>query len=81
MEGGLYIIIIHLNKIMSTTRYTKQEKDYILSNCNRLTDAELVRNFKAAFNRDVSIRAVRKQRYRMGITKMNGRGVCDLRPS
>lgn len=63
-----------------STRYSKQEKDYILANCQRLTDIEVVRNFKIVFNRVVSLRAVRKQRYKMGLIKMGGRGVSLLRP-
>ena len=62
-----------------STRYSKREKDYILANCQRLTDTEIVRNFKIVFNRDISVRAVRKQRYKMGLIKMGGRGVSQLR--
>ena len=63
-----------------STRYSKQEKDYILANCERLTDSEVVRNFKTVFDRVISVRAVRKQRYKMGLVKMGGRGVSMLRP-
>lgn len=64
--------------IIMKHRWSHTQKYYIKENCGKMTDSELARKLGTLMNRRVTTFAVRKQRQKMGLKKMCGRGKCEL---
>ena len=59
--------------------WTEQEKLFIRENSSILTDKEGAEQLSNIVGRKITIHAWRKQRQKMGITKMPGRGICEVK--
>ena len=59
--------------------WTDQEKIFIQENAHILTDKEGSEQLSRITGRKVTIHAWRKQRQKLGITKMPGRGICRVK--
>lgn len=60
-----------MNKI-----WTEEEKKFISENAGKLLDKEVAAKLSTSSGRFVSLQAVRKQRQKLGIAKVRGRGRC-----
>lgn len=58
--------------------WNHEDRQFIMSNANDMTDEQLAKYFTNRLNRNVTLHAVRKQRQKLGLTKKPGRGVCEL---
>ena len=54
------------------------EKAFIRQNANTMKDREIAKHLSKISGREVTIQAVRKQRQKMGISKVRGRGLCAV---
>ena len=63
-----------MNKIWS-----ESEKQYIRTNADTMTDNQLAVKLSELTSRKITIQAVRKQRQKLKIVKMPGRGICSVR--
>tara|TARA_R100000005_G_C4965795_1_gene180666 strand:- start:823 stop:1035 length:213 start_codon:yes stop_codon:yes gene_type:complete len=59
--------------------WTDQEKLFIQQNAHILTDKQGAEQLSRITGRKISIHAWRKQRQKMGIGKMPGRGICRVK--
>ena len=59
----------------------EQENQVILDNVETLHDAEIAEKVTALTGKKVTIQGVRKQRQKLGLLKLAGRGRCQLRPT
>ena len=59
--------------------WTEQEKLFIRENSSILTDKEGADQLSNIVGRRITIHAWRKQRQKMDITKMPGRGICRVK--
>ncbi len=57
------------------------EEQFITENASTMKDEELAKALSALVGRNVSIQSIRKQRQKLGIYKLSGRGRCGLRPT
>jgi len=78
-----------MKSLLDTPRYKKKgqkmnkiwqehEKVFIKNNANILKDVELADRLSKMTGRKVTLQAVRKQRQKMGINKIPGRGRCRV---
>jgi hypothetical protein len=58
--------------------WSEAEKNFIKANASLLTDAEIAARLSQLSGRIVTLHAVRKARKRLNISKLPGRGVCEL---
>lgn len=58
--------------------WLESERQYIRDNSNEKKDVEIAKELTRMTGRNVSLQAVRKQRQKMGLNKMPGRGICGL---
>lgn len=68
---------------MSNKRWTTYEKQFIIDNAGKMTDEmiaqELTRQaVEIKSQRKYTLKSVRIMRQKLGLKKMNGRGVCRL---
>ena len=59
--------------------WTDQEKEFVRQNANILTDKEGSERLSKITGRNITLHAWRKQRQKIGISKMPGRGICKIR--
>ena len=59
--------------------WTETEKQYIRENAGVLKDCKVADMLTQMTGRKISIQSVRKQRQKLGIYKVSGRGFCQLR--
>lgn len=57
------------------------ENTYIVEHAATKKDAELAYGLEVLTGRKVSVQGVRKQRQKLGVVKVAGRGMCKLRPT
>lgn len=57
------------------------EEQFITENAANMKDEELAKALSALVGRNVSIQSIRKQRQKLGIYKLSGRGRCGVRPA
>ena len=62
-----------MNKVWS-----ESEKDFIKNNAGIMTDNILAIKLSQITGRNVTLQAVRKQRQKLGIAKIPGRGKCGI---
>ncbi len=55
------------------------EVDFIKANAHKMKDKEIVVEISKMRRKPISLTAVRKKRAEMGLKKMSGRGICELR--
>jgi hypothetical protein len=60
--------------------WNDDERMYIRKHAASMTDAEIAEELSRKTGRKVTLQGARRQRQRMGIRKMQGRGVCKLVP-
>jgi hypothetical protein len=58
--------------------WNEKERNYIKEKAGDMTDAEIAAELSGMTGRHITLQAARRQRQRMGIRKMQGRGVCRL---
>lgn len=58
--------------------WTEAEKNFVRENASRLRDHELATSLTRLTGRRVTPQAVQHFRYRLGIKKARGRGVCRV---
>jgi|TARA_R100000008_G_C3447759_1_gene97781 hypothetical protein len=61
------------------TVWTEEEKDFVRQNANILTDKQGSEQLSRITGRNVTLNSWRKQRQKLGISKMPGRGICEVR--
>ena len=62
-------------------KWLESERQYIRDNCDEMKDVDIAKELTRMTQgrRDpVSLQAVRKQRQKMGLSKIPGRGKCGL---
>ena len=59
--------------------WTDQEKDFVKQNASILTDKQGSEELSRITGRNITLNSWRKQRQKLGIAKMPGRGICRLR--
>jgi len=57
------------------------EEEFILANAATLKDEDLAKALSDLMGRKISIQSIRKQRQKLGIFKLSGRGRCGVRPT
>ena len=58
--------------------WTEQEKEFVKQNAGVLTDKEGAEKLSRVTGRNITLHAWRKQRQKIGISKMPGRGICKI---
>jgi hypothetical protein len=66
------------DKIMNKT-WKEVEKEFIKQNASILKDAVVREELQKLTGRTISLQAIRKQRQKMGLLKVSGRGYCKLK--
>lgn len=61
--------------------WSEMEREFIRNNASLITDKQGAEKLSQITGRRVTIHAWRKQRQKMGISKMPGRGICRIRRS
>ena len=60
-------------------KWSTIEKQFIRDNAATMKDIEIAQKLTECSHRLVTLEAVRKQRQKMGLTKVCGRGYCELK--
>lgn len=63
---------------MKRIKWTDQLKVAIIQNCDKMTDAELAEHLSKLANTTIKKDTVRKQRQKLRLKKVPGRGKCEL---
>ena len=58
--------------------WQEHERQFIRDNANTMKDRELAAKLSKITGRNVTVQAVRKQRQKLGIQKVQGRGLCAV---
>ncbi len=58
--------------------WSQEEKDFISSNADKMTDKKLTEALNATFNTNRLQPSVRKMRQRLKVKKAHGRGICHV---
>lgn len=59
--------------------WTEQETEFVRQNAGILTDKEGSERLSRITGRNVTLHSWRKQRQKIGISKMPGRGICKIK--
>ena len=59
--------------------WSSLEKQFIRDNASTMKDKELAVKLSEITRRAISLQAVRKQRQKLGLSKICGRGRCELK--
>lgn len=54
------------------------EIEFVRQNAGRITDEIIAATIFRIFGRPTSVHAIRRIRYRLGLTKKHGRGLCEV---
>ena len=61
------------------TVWNEREKEFVRQNAGILTDKEGSERLSRITGRNITLHAWRKQRQKIGISKMPGRGICQIK--
>lgn len=62
-------------------KWSETERQFIRENAGILTDSVIRDKLQQMSGKAISLQALRKQRQKLGILKLSGRGKCVVRPS
>ena len=61
------------------TVWSEEEREFVRQNSAILTDKEGSERLSKITGRNITLHSWRKQRQKLGVSKMPGRGVCKIR--
>ena len=59
-------------------RWTNHERDFIRLNADTMKDSQIANELSRLTGRTIQTQSVRKQRQKLGIRKLRGRGYCQV---
>ena len=59
-------------------KWTPDELEFVKKNADKMTDKKLAFELNKITDKKFTMQAVRKKRQKLGITKKQGRGVCQV---